>query len=310
MKLNLFLTASLCLIHALPMAAHPDKVEDRLVLQFATGVHPPKDGVWEDLTHQFTAKVHGSPTLTNIGPALALSLNGVTDYLSVEMAPDRLPKKELTVAAWVLLNDTMRDGGMIGYIQDDGATEGGFMLGYDQRSFTFSLAARGNGEKAPVLTRIRARSPLKLGYWHHVVGTYDGARMRLWVNGIEEAVSTQQSGEMAYPDQAVLAVGAYKDPNEFNAMDGALYQTKLYARVLDDSEIAGEVARNRALVDFDPPVNKLLKFIVTPYLQFGTKTSMTIMCETSGPARMVVEYGEFNALSSRMEGRSSNLIQG
>src|SRR5688572_33313809 len=84
-------------------AAHPDKVEDRLVLQFATGVHPPQDGVWDDLTHRFKANVHGSPQLTNIGPALALRLNGSSDYLSVATAADRLPKKEFTVAAWVLL---------------------------------------------------------------------------------------------------------------------------------------------------------------------------------------------------------------
>ena len=307
---RLFLVILCFTISRFAAVAHPDKVEDRLVLQFATGVHPPNDGVWDDLTHRFKATVHGAPQLTNIGPALALRLNGASDYLSVTTGADRLPKKEFTVAAWVLLNDTHRDGGIVGYIQDKGADEKGFVLGYDNRSFTFALAAEAPDGKVPVLTRIRAKTPIKLGHWQHVVGTYDGSAMRLYVNGAEEAASTQQNGNVAYPADAVLSIGAYKDSDEFYAMDGALYQTKLYARALAADEIKNEITLNKALTDYEPPVNKLLRFIVAPYLQYGTKTSMTVMCETSGPAQMTVEYGEANPLVSRIEGTSSNLIQG
>ena len=70
---RLLFAVSVLVISTSPNLAHPDKVEDRLVLQFATGVHPPKDGYWEDLSHNFKATVKGSPILTNLGPALALA---------------------------------------------------------------------------------------------------------------------------------------------------------------------------------------------------------------------------------------------
>jgi 3',5'-cyclic AMP phosphodiesterase CpdA len=55
-------------------------------------------------------------------------------------------------------------------------------------------------------------------------------------------------------------------------------------------------------------VNDLLSFVVAPYLQFGTKTSITVMSETSSAAKMTVEYGETNALSMRAESESAALI--
>jgi hypothetical protein len=101
----------------LPVAnAHPDKVEDRLLLHFATGVHPIENGAWPDLTHKLTAKVQGEPKLANIGPAQALNFNGFTDWLLV--ASDRataqpaLPKQQFSVAAWVVVNETHADGGL------------------------------------------------------------------------------------------------------------------------------------------------------------------------------------------------------
>lgn len=290
-----------------PLFAHPDKVEDRLVLQFATGIHQPKDGVWEDLTHKFKATVKGSPFLTNIGPALALKFNGVSDYLHIETTPERLPAKEITISAWVMLSDTRKNGSIMGYVQDDGAIEKGFYLGYDDRNFNFLLAAE-KKDQPSTLTRIRSKSPVKLDHWQHVVGTYDGTTMRLYINGVEEATSTQQAGNIGYPQRATLTVGAYLDPNELHHMDGSIFQTKLYARTLQSEEIKADVERNSALLNYRSPINDQLKFVVAPYLQFGTKDSMTIMAETTAPSGMIVEYGETNTISFRAQSSATNLI--
>ena len=289
--------------------AHPDKVEDRLVFHFATGSHPPKDGKWEDLTHKFVAEIKGSPVLTNIGPALGLSLNGYSDYLAAPAARAQLPVKEMSVTAWVMINETAPDGGIVGYIQDNGPYERGFVLGYDRQAFTFSLASEKTDNGQGNLTRIRARTPLTRGRWHFVAGTYDGSAMRLFVNGQEEASSTEQGGNILYPESAVLGVGAFLDANEMNAMDGALYEAKLYARVLAADEIAAVVERNRSLVD-SAFINSALTFVVAPYLQFATTNSITLMCETSRPAEMLVEYGEQQPLNERGAGKAgTNLIQ-
>lgn len=290
---------SLALGSELSLQAHPDKVEDRLVFHFATGAHPPTGNQWEDLTHQFIAEIKGAPRLTNLGPALALELDGVDDHLTVATGSDRLPQQDFTVAAWVLLNDTQPNGGIVTYVQDDGPIERGFALGFDRRTFTFSVSSVGADNQTGTLTRIRAASSLVPGKWYHVVGTYNGTTMRLYVNGREEATSDKQSGKINYPENGVLSIGAFLDGNEMIPMEGAIYEAKLYARVLEPDELRVVTEKNSALINYEAPVNKNLKFIVAPFLQFSTRDSITIMCETTHPAAMTVEYGEKHPLLLR-----------
>jgi predicted phosphodiesterase len=141
-----------------------------------------------------------------------------------------------------------------------------------------------------------------------VAGTYDGKTMRLYVNGKLEGESAEQSGNLLYPERGRLAVGAYLDDNERRPMHGALYEVKTYARALTAEEIGVAVERNQKLIDYRSVVNEKLRLVVQPYLQFGTKTSMTIMCETSSAATMTVEYGERQPLVKRVSSTESKLI--
>ncbi|HYE30389.1 MAG TPA: LamG-like jellyroll fold domain-containing protein [Methylomirabilota bacterium] len=287
---------------------HADKVEDRLVMHFATGGHPPSNGRWEDINHRHLAEVKGTPTLTNIGPAVALQFNGYTDHMLVPIKPEDLPVTAISLAAWVIVNETMADGGIISYAQDNGPQEKGFALGFDERSFTFSLATEKADDGDGKLTRIRANTPLTAGKWHYVVGTYDGETMKLFVNGREEATSKEQGGKILYPAKGRFTIGAYIDDNEFHAMDGALYEAKVYGRAMVATEIQAAARQNRALLDHESSINKELKFVVAPYLQFGTRDSMTIMCETSAEAQMLVEYAERQPLVSRTRSEEARLI--
>ena len=287
---------------AAPLAAHPDKVEDRLLWHFATGTHPIENGRWPDLTHTATAVVEGAPVLENIGPARGLRLDGRRDWLMV--APDRaaatplLPTREFSVAAWVLLDDTRADGGVAGFVQDNGGQEQGWVLGYDKKSFTFRLATAGSDDGDGVLTTVKAATPITLGRWHHVVGTYDGTTMRLFVNGRAEGESTAATGDIVYPAAGVLAVGAYIDTNERHPLEGALQEVKLYTRALTPSEITGIAETNAGLIAWKEPVNDVLQFAVQPYLQAATTDSMTIMAEMTGPASMTVQYGQSQPLTA------------
>ena len=59
--------------------------------------------------------------------------------------------------------------------------------------------------------------------------------------------------------------------------------------------LAAVAVRNRpadaAPETAQPPAEGGAKFIVEPYLQFATRTAMTIMWETDSPCTAVVEYG-------------------
>jgi hypothetical protein len=302
---RLALLCSLGLLGALgstaPVSAHPDTVEDRLLLHFATGTHPIENGTWADLTHKATAAVQGAPVLENIGPAQGLRLDGRHDWLLV--APDHaaaapfLPSREMSVAAWVLLDETRDDGGIAGFVQDNGGTEQGWVLGYDNKAFTFRLATAGADDGDGVLTGLTAATPITLGRWHHVVATYDGTTQRLFVNGKPEGESTAASGDIAYPPAGRLVVGTYADDNELHPLEGALQEVKVYNRALTPAEITAIAEKNAGLIAWKEPVNDVLQFVVKPYLQAATADSITIMAEMTGAASLTVQYGPAQPLT-------------
>lgn len=307
--LSLACIATLCTLN---LQAHPDRVERGLLTHFATGSHKIENGRWEDLTHKAVATVKGAPSLINIGTAQALSFNGDGDYLlladSYEAAKSLLPVKEFSVSAWVFLNEPDNDGGIIGFIQDNGDYEKGWVLGYNKETFTFTLCSKGADDGNGKLTALKGKTKMRLGQWHNVTGTYDGTTMRLYVDGKLEGESKEQSGDILYPEQGVYAIGAYIDANEKHFMDGGLYEVKTYSRVISEEEIAADLNRNKSLPAFSGSVNTELQFVVKPYLQFGQSTSMKIMCETSAAAKMMVEYAERQPLTNKAETASSALI--
>ncbi|MHB1309860.1 MAG: metallophosphoesterase, partial [Limisphaerales bacterium] len=184
-----------------------------------------------------------------------------------------------------------------GFIQDNGGYEKGWLLGYNERTFQFIVSAKGTDDGDGHQTNLRGRTPIAKGQWHHVAATYDGQAMRLYVNGLPDGESRVQSGEILYSDQGRLGIGAYVDDNELHPMEGGLFEVKVYDRALAQAEIEQAVERNRALLDFRPSINENLRFVVKPYLQFGTATSMTVMAETTQPSRMTVEFAELQPLT-------------
>lgn len=275
---------------------HQSVAESQLRLHFATGTRPIESGRWPDLTGQATAWVVGEPVLTNRGPAEALVFDGFTDYLLIAtnatLAKPLLPKRDLSATAWVLLEDTRPKGGLIGFVQDDGALEKGWVLGYNRRSFHFGLSSTGADDGNGRSTRISGKTPIELGRWHHVAATYDGETMRLYVDGRPEAESVAQSGDILYPEEGLFALGAFVDSNELFLMEGALYEAKVYDRVLSQAEIESVVRRNAPMLAWRSGVNRDLTFLVPPYLQRATADGITVMAETERPVSLKVEYGE------------------
>ncbi len=293
-----------------PVLAHPDIHEEGLLFHFAPGVHKISNGTVNDITHSATARVEGKTSVATVGPTEAFIMNGSTDWLTIagtiEDAKKLLPTKEFTVSAWVNLKATQEWGSICGLVQDDGGTERGWTLGFNDTKFTFSLATKGADDGDGRITVLVGKTDAEQGRWFHVVGTYDGAKMRLYVNGKLDGESADQSGDILYPAKGTYTIGCYLDDNEKYPLHGAVYEVKVYNRALAAAKIAEVAAKNSNLVKATATVE--LKFLVQPYLQFGTQTSMTIMCETTRPARMTVEYAERQPLAQRASTVEPHLI--
>ena len=70
--------------------------------------------------------------------------------------------------------------------------------------------------------------------WTHVVGTYDGSTMRLYVNGVEAALLSGLSGNLPF-STADIIIGGQADGSNF--FDGIIDEVQIYNRALSAQEI-------------------------------------------------------------------------
>ena len=145
---------------------HPDHDEQDLLYHFAAGTHEIQNGAWPDKSHQATAQVIGSPKFAPAGPTEGLVFKG-QDYLSLakdlDDAKKLLPQQAMTVSAWVRLDDTVERCGIVGYLSDSRFSQKGWVLGFNEQSFVFALAAAGSDPAKSRLTYLPSQTKIETG---------------------------------------------------------------------------------------------------------------------------------------------------
>jgi len=207
-----------------------------------------------------------------------------------------LPAQKLTVEVWVALRETCEWGGFVGYFQDNGTFEKGWVLGNRRDSFSFGLSSKGADDGDGSMTYLVASQPVPLRKWCHVVGTYDGSSLHIYVNGELSASSKAQKGDLLYTP-ADLMIGAYKDDDEFNCMDGALNLVRLYDTALTADEVRERYAGTRQTFDSAPPLAVARPvfepiLIDGPWASFGPQGVATIRWDTKQSCPSVLKLGK------------------
>ncbi|MCA9233951.1 MAG: metallophosphoesterase [Planctomycetales bacterium] len=248
------------------------------------------------------AAIQGDPQLERNPRGSALRFDGQQDCLVVAApagAADHKyrPDEYLTVAAWVSVDSHHPNGWIASTLERDADAQRGWGLGYENGRFCFALstvaADDGNGR----LTTLRARSNFAPGKFYHVVGTFDGAEMRLYVNGELEAAAHDQAGPIYQPRNAAYVLGASADRDERVSHKGLIRDVAVYDLAATEKWVAGEFEHASELTELEPPeVADELSFVVSPYLQFVTQDRITVMWETSRPASSVVRFGQTGKL--------------
>ena len=186
----------------------------------------------EITNHKTIQPVVGNVTLEATEP-LQFSPNGVlfngAQWLANNLVHPKLPTmpETITLEASVSVGDCPEWTGIIGALQDNGNYERGCMLGIHNNKFFFSLASSQNLK----LTYLMAPTTLEKGKPTHLVGTYDGRTMRLYVNGVEVAQSTEQQRGLLVDERSWFTIGAYKDNDELYPFQGEINSITIYEGV-------------------------------------------------------------------------------
>lgn len=171
----------------------------------------------------------------------SIKLNGKTDavLLADVISPEELPQRDITVEVWVCLYGGSVWNSIIGYFEDAGNVDRGWgwWLGFNGNNFCFTLSSTGSRSGDGIATYLYAPSFFDNEKWYHVAGTYDGAWQRIYVNGKLENSSDTQSGDIHYRKDASYIIGAYRDADENRAMEGWIYEARVYDRALSPDEL-------------------------------------------------------------------------
>jgi hypothetical protein len=157
----------------------------------------------------------------------ALSFDGVNDYVTVADANDLDLTTGMTVEAWV------RPAALSGWntvVMKEGTST----------TLAYGLYANDSNPWPAVTVRISSNdqsaigtSPLPLNTWTHLAATYDGANLRLYVNGVQ-AGSRAQTGSMLTSTRA-LRIGGNLVWGEY--LNGLIDDVRIYNRALTAAEI-------------------------------------------------------------------------
>ena len=233
----------------------------------------------------------GAPKLVTDGPTPYLHFAGPDDGVMIKPrvtpSADYMPKEALSVVAWVRVDEPTEWGAFLGCFQDNGPAEYGFVTGFNKKKFYFGLATTTAGK----MTYLESKTEYARGKWYHIAAVYDGKQMRLFVNGQLDSTSAEQSGPVRYAKAAPLIIGRYKDDNEDYPMQGGIKEVMLCPHAVGAEQVAAHFAADKALTDVPSAVPEGPRFMVEAYLQYVTRTGITVMWETEEACTAVVEYG-------------------
>ena len=158
-----------------------------------------------------------------------VSFDGVNDYISLPAI--NASGSGLTVAMWVRTSSFQpSDQQFLSKATGTSEQQHDWMLGLSSgRRLRFRL--RSNA----VTSTLTANSgDLPQNTWYHATATYDGTRMRLYVNGVEVG-STSKSGAVAMNPNVPVNLGRNSGGGRY--MKGVLDDVRIYNRALTPAEI-------------------------------------------------------------------------
>ncbi len=174
----------------------------------------------------------------------AYEFDGINDYIRVPNAPSLNPVNQITVSAWYKTtpyvgagNDGLVSKGYTSHVAPFyqyhlGVCGSEYWNGQSGFGFTLSLNDKAQGVST-------GSGFYKLNQWYFVVGTYDGAAIKLYVNGILinslETTGTMKDYGM---DLYIARLGNKSDYyNTTFHLPGQVDDVRIYSRALSDKEI-------------------------------------------------------------------------
>jgi chitodextrinase len=184
------------------------------------------------------------PTWTSGMHGGGLAFDGVDDYVTIGDAAQADGLTAITVSAWVkFAGNSPAEIHFIDKSHCSGGTNGGpWELGIGltrPHKAEFVIYPQGGNPYAYVFSGPSSTS-VDDGAWHHVAGRYDGSRISIWVDGVQEN-STALSGASMPNTTFAVELGGHCNGYAY-PFKGTLDDVRIYGRALTANEILTDMS--------------------------------------------------------------------
>ena len=178
------------------------------------------------------------------GKAIRITAEG-PDCVNVPASDELKITGEITMAAWINQDSWGTDGQWFDKNCHNGGEHSSYGIGAFNGGTNFNMFL-GTGNGRPTLSQPHGLDEKK---WYHVVGTYDGSTMRVYVDG-EVAAEKDEKFDFKGTNDQDLRIGCSKDRARYTFEDGSIDEAAVWRRALSEAEIK-EIA-NEGFLDVSP----------------------------------------------------------
>ena len=154
------------------------------------------------------------------------------DCVNVPASDDLKITGEITMAAWIYQESWNTDAQWFDKNCHNGGEHSSYGIGAFNGGANFNMFL-GTGNARPTLSQPHG---LDAKTWYHVVGTYDGATMKVYVDG-EVAAEKDEKFDFKGTNDQDLRIGCSKDRPNYTFENGSIDEAAVWRRALSDDEI-------------------------------------------------------------------------
>jgi len=176
---------------------------------------------------------------TTDGSPSALSFDGVDDR--VDIGSFDLTGEAMTIACWIRPSGfSIRDARLVSKASGVQANDHYWMLStiFSGGTPTLRFRLKTGGSTS---TLIASSGALSAGVWTHAAAVYDGAFMRLYLDGVEVG-STPKSGAISANSGVSAAIGRQPAGAGNQPFAGLIDDVRIYTRALNEADIGGLIS--------------------------------------------------------------------
>ena len=218
-----------------------------------------------------------------------------TERITNFLPSDEIPTGPFSIELWLLNHVNLPVGTLITVRGKSEPEDAAWLLGNYGDEVLWHLKTKSGGEVS--LAEKIGRGWKK--YWGHLVGTYDGQSMKLYLNG-ELLASKTAKGNLDFPTNPQIEVAGYFGAERYMKISNLLKASRLYNYALDKDEIVGRFEALQQQVETGQLFPETFHFNAGPYLHYATQNSINILWETDRMAGAEIAYGTALPLTEKI----------